>query len=254
MRKRIIDTAKLLPPFEELVSVEAVESIVLRPEAEKLARRIDNGKNLYIFLGSSGAGRDTIMEECLKLLENTARIRRTTTRKPREYVADQKRMIFITEKAFLRDFKKGEIPFAGRYKANKRLYGVSKGELLKLKKDKKAYCLLEANYSGIPTKIMLPDSKLIVVLPPTAEVLKDRLFSRDKSPEECQRRFESSALEIRALLKDLDKMIRKGFVDMVIINEGFPKEVGERMAKAIRKRQRLIEDYSMLEKSLGECG
>ncbi len=247
--KKTVDTAELLPPFEDLFNPTTMSSMVLRAEAQALVKQIGEGENLFIFVGSSGAGRDTILEECLRQIGNSVRLRRTTTRKPREQVKDQERMRFITEKAFLNDFKKGEILFAGRYKANNQLYGISRGEIIKLK-DGKAPHLLEENFSGLPLKMLFPKSKLIVVLPPTADVLKDRLFSRDKSEEECLRRFETSISETKAVLANIDEMVKCGLLDMVVVNEGFPEEVGKRVEKAMKEGKKLVEDYSKLEKSL----
>lgn len=248
--KRPVDTSQLLPPFEELFNVETMRNMVIRPEALELAKKIDEGENLYIFIGSSGAGRDTVMDECLTQIKNSVRLRRTTTREPREYIKDQKRMIFITEKAFLKDFKIGKILFAGRYKANQKLYGISRREILKLKLKKKTPHFLEENFSGLPLKMVFPKAKLIIVLPPTIDVLKDRLFSRDGQVEEREKRFATSMVEIKAVLDNLNQMISKKLVDMIIINEGFPKKVGERVAKAIRDSQGLIEDFSLLKESL----
>ncbi|MFZ5366054.1 MAG: hypothetical protein ACOZBZ_02055 [Patescibacteria group bacterium] len=248
--KKCLDTSKPLPPFEELFNVETMKAMKIRPEGQKLAEEIGSGKNLYIFIGSSGAGRDTVMEECLRQIKSSVRLRRTTTRKPREYIADQRRMIFITEKEFLRDFKKGEILFAGRYQANQKLYGISRKEILKLRLEDKAPHFLEENFSGLPLKIMFPKSKLVVILPPTIDVLKDRLFSRDGQDEEAEKRFAISLSEIKAVLTNLKKMIKMKLVDMVIINEGFPKEVGERAVGAIRNNQKPIEDFSRLKNSL----
>lgn len=247
---KIVDTTKLLPPFENLFNAEVLGKIFLRPEAKASAKKIGAGENLYIFVGSSGAGRDTVLEECLCQIKNAVRLRRTTTRQPREYIADQERMLFITEKAFLRDFKRGEILFAGRYKANRKLYGISKKEVLKIKLKPKIPHLLEENFSGLPLKVMFSKAKLVVILPPSIDVLKDRLFSRDGQDEEAEKRFAISILEIRAILGNLREMIDRKLVDMVIINEGFSKDVGERVAKAIRGKERLIEDFSRLEKSL----
>lgn len=248
--KKIIDTAKLLPPFEELFNVDVLENMIIRPDALELAQKIGDGENLYIFVGSSGAGRDTVLEECLAQTKRVVRLRRTTTREPREYVKDQKRMLFITEKAFLRDFEKGEILFAGRYKANQKLYGISKKEVLKIKLKLKTPYLLEENFSGLPLRVMLPKSKLIVVLPPSIDVLKDRLFSRDGQDDEAEKRFIISMSEIKAVLGNLKGMIDRKLVDMVVINEGFPKEVGQRVVEAIKKDQKLIEDRSLLMDSL----
>lgn len=245
-----IDTAKLLPSFEKLITVRAMKSLVARPEAEEVVERVKGGKNLFIFIGSSGAGRDTIMEECLSYFKNGVRLKRTTTRNPRETIEekDKQRMIFTLENTFLEDFKKGEILFAGRYKANQKLYGISKKEILKIRDKGKSF-FLEENFSGLPLKILFPDSKLIIVLPPTLDVLKDRLFSRDKNDKECEERFKTSVLEIKAFLKNSEKLVEEGFLDMIAINEGSPEKVGERLNKAIIRKKRLIDDYQRVKES-----
>lgn len=245
-----IDTAKLLPPFEKLITVQAMKSLVLRPESKEVVKKTKGGDNLFIFIGSSGAGRDTVMEECLAHFKNGVRLKRTTTRKPRETIEekDKQRMIFTLKKTFLNDFKKGNILFAGRYKANKKLYGISKKEILKIR-DKGKFFFLEENFSGLPLKILFPDSKLIIVLPPTLDVLKDRLFSRDKNDKECEERFKISVLEIKAFLKNLEKLVDERFLDMIVVNEGLPGRVGERLSKAIIRKRRLIDDYQRVKES-----
>ena len=245
-----IDTVKLLPSFEKLITVRAMKSLVLRPEAEEVVKRVKEGKNLFVFIGSSGAGRDTVMEECLNRFKNGVRLKRTTTRKPRETIEekDKQRMIFTLEKSFLEDFKKGDILFAGRYKANQKLYGISKKEILKIKDKGKSF-FLEENFSGLPLKILLPNSKLIIVLPPTLDDLKDRLFSRDKNDKECEERFKISVLEIKAFLKNSEKLVEEGLLDMIVVNGGLPERVGERLNKAIIKKRRFIDDYQRVKES-----
>lgn len=246
---KIINTAKLLPTFEELFNFKVIKSMKLRPEALKLSEKIGSGENLYIFLGSSGAGRDTIMDECLAQLTNGERLRRTTTREPREYVKDQKRMLFVLEEDFKGHFEKGEIISAGRYKANQKLYGMGRKELLKLK-NKKKRGFIEANFNGLALKAMFPQSKLVVVLPPTADVLKDRIFSRDASITESRKRFQTSVSEIRAVLDNLKGMREQKIIEMVIINEEAPQMIGKRVVQAIRANKKIIDDYSQLKKTL----
>lgn len=246
--KKVINTSELLPPFEKLFNAQVLKELILHVKAQKLAKKIGGGEKLHIFIGSSGAGRDTILEESLKLLQGSVRIRRTTTRKPREYVVDQERMLFITEKKFLGDFSKGEILFAGRYKANQQLYGISKKEISKLTAGGKFH-LLEENFSGLPVKMMLPRSKLVVVLPPSLEVLKERLFTRDKSTAECKKRLRTSVSEIKTVLNNLDQMLEQKLVDMVVVNDGSLEEVSRRVVDAIKRSQRLIDDFAKLTKS-----
>jgi guanylate kinase len=245
-----VDTSKLLPTFEELFIADRLKNLIIRPEGLRLRKKIGYGRNLYIFIGSSGAGRDTILESCLSLRKKAMRLRRTTTRKPREYVADQDRLIFVTEYRFLKDFEKGEIVFAGRYLANQQLYGISKKEILKLRKRPQVIHMIEENFSGLTLKALFPEAKLIIILPPSLEILEDRLFSRDKSNEEAKERLAISISEIKAVLDNLDEMFKEKFVDMVVINEGFPGDTAQRIMRAARAKRKIFDDIVKLKNSI----
>lgn len=252
--KKIIHTSKLLPPFEYIFNIEAIKMLRLRKEALSLAEKIPKHDKFCIFIGSSGVGRDTVLEACMEYIDESIRIRRTTTRGLREDIKDQSRMIFIDEQTFLKDFKSGKILFAGRYSANNKLYGIGQDELVKVKNNHEKIALLEENFSGLPLKVMLPASRLIIVLPPSIEVIKQRLFNRDKSDEENKKRFEISVTEIKAVLGNIGGMIKEGFVDMVVINDDNPQKTAEKISNAISKGKKIIEDYSYLKDSFKKLG
>lgn len=248
MRKKF-DSAKLLPSFEAQFSVNFIENLVLRPEAQEIRDLVGEGENLCILVGSSGAGRDTVLDECLKLSKNFKRIKRTTTREKRSARVDWERMVFIKESSFLKNLKSGEILFAGRYRANLRLYGVSKKELLKLKNQKNLY-FIEANLVALPLKKLFPKSKLVIILPPSFGVLKERLFSRGKLIKELKERLKVSVSEIRTALANIEGMFDRRFVDLAVINEKPSDVVAQRVAKAIKSKKRFIENHNKLSKSL----
>lgn len=249
-KTKVIHTSKLLPPFEELFNVQSMQNLKLRRHSRLLAEKIPYHDKFCIFIGSSGAGRDTILESCLDYIGGALRIRRTTTREFREDVKDQTRMLFIDEPTFLKDFKSGKILFAGRYSANQKLYGISRGELSKLKSNHKKPAFLEENFSGLPLKVMLPYSRLIIVLPPSVEVLKQRLFNRDKSEEENEKRFQISVTEIKTVIDNMSCMIKEGLVDMVLINNDNPKKMARRISKSILSNNKIFDGIGNLTNSL----
>jgi guanylate kinase len=225
---KIINTAELLPPFEDQFSVVSMENLEIRSAALEIRKKVSDGRNLCILLGSSGVGRDTILEACLDLRKRSFdRIKRITTRQIRG-PADFSRMIFTDEKTFLKDFKKGQIVFAGRYRVNSKLYGINQNELLKLKNKEKLY-FLEATLVALPLKKLFPLARLILILPPSKKVLKERLASRDNWLE----RFNVSWQEVEVAQKSAKEMVNAGWVDLVLFSQGRPKELAQKICERL---------------------
>jgi guanylate kinase len=225
---KIINTAELLPPFEDQFNVASMENLEIRPAALDFRKRVGNGRNLCILLGSSGVGRDTILEACLDLRKRSFdRIKRITTRQIRG-PADFSRMIFTDEKTFLKDFKKGQIVFAGRYRVNSKLYGVNQDELFKLKNKEKLY-FLEATLVALPLKKLFPLARLILILPPSKKILKERLSSRDNWLE----RFNVSWQETEVIRANIKEMINAGWIDLVLSSQGRPKKLAREICEKL---------------------
>ena len=159
--------------------------------SNNLKEKIGQGENLIIFLGSSGAGRDTVLENCQASIKGSERIRRITTRSKRLNRLDQIRLIFVNKKIFLKMLKSGEILLACHYRANNEFYGISRTELLKLKNQSKTY-LFECTLLSLPLKKLLPKAKLIVLIPPSFDFLKNRIIARDD--KDWRKRFKNSCL------------------------------------------------------------
>lgn len=224
---------KFVPSLKKQFSVNFMRTFK-PPSLEKIFKQqIGNGQNLIIFLSSSGVGRDTVLENCLSLIRDSERIRRTTTRLRRLNRADQTRLIFINKKNFLNMLKSGKIIFACRYRVNNEFYGISKVALFRLKNKKKIY-FFECTLLSLPLKKLLPKAKLIVLIPPSFDFLKKRLMTRDA--KEWRRRFENSRLEIKIILKNIKEMFKSDLVDLAFVNSD-SKVTAQKIKRALKNKE-----------------
>lgn len=239
---------KFVPQLSKQFEVEFARS---PGPANNLRREIGQGENLTIFLGSSGVGRDTVLENYQALIKRAQRIRRTTTRPKRLHRPDLTRLIFINKKTFLNMLKNGKILLACRYRANHEFYGISKNELLKLKNHNQAY-FFECTLLSLPLKKLLPRAKLVVLLPPSFDFLKQRMMSRD--PKDWLQRFKNSCSEIRIIVKNIQEMFKNGFVDLAFVNLD-SKETALKIKKALKNKaytKKLWQDFFKQIKHYGE--
>jgi guanylate kinase len=226
----IPENLRFVPPLEKQLSMKFIKNFKLEL-SEKFKKEIDDGSNLIILLGSSGVGRDTVLENCLSLIKNSERIKRITTRSKRSE-EEKFRLIFVNKKKFLKMLKFGEIVFACCYKVNNEFYGISKKDLLKLKNKKKIY-LFECTLLSLPLKKILPKAKLVVLIPPSLELLKLRLKFRGE--KDWRKRFKNSSLEIKHILKKIKKIHDIGFIDLAFVNSN-SKETAKKIKRTLRNR------------------
>jgi guanylate kinase len=135
-KKNIFSTNQFVPSLKQQFNKDFFKNYKLEKWLNDLKKKIGNGENLFIFLSSSGTGRDRVIENCRLMIKNSERIKKITTRKPREK-NEIKKMFFVSKQEFLKKFKERKIIFAGRYLVNKQFYGVNKKEIWKLKSKNK---------------------------------------------------------------------------------------------------------------------
>ncbi len=157
-----------------------------------------NGKQgkLFIVAGPSGVGKGTVLKKFLAHNDNLIYSISTTTRKPREgevegvnyfYVTREKFEEMITEDAFLE---------WAEYSGN--LYGTSKKYVTK-KMNEGYDIILEIEVQGAK-KIMKqnPETVSIFIMPPSVEVLEERLRGRNTESEEAvQKRLTAAKEEMK---------------------------------------------------------
>ncbi len=131
---------------------------------------------LIVVSGFSGAGKGTLMKELMKNYDNYALSISMTTRNPRPGETDGKEYFFSTRENFEKKIAEdGFIEYAqycGNYYGTPRAYVEQQ---LEAGKD----VILEIEIQGaLKVKEKFPDTLLLFVTPPSAEVLRARLVGR----------------------------------------------------------------------------
>lgn len=132
---------------------------------------------LIVVSGFSGAGKGTIMKELLKKYEETYALSvSATTRTPRPGEQEGREYFFRSVEEFEKMIAKEELIEYAEYVNN--YYGTPRAyveEQLTAGKD----VILEIEIQGaLKVKEKYPDTLLMFVTPPSAQVLKDRLVGR----------------------------------------------------------------------------
>ena len=140
---------------------------------------------LIVVSGFSGAGKGTLMKKLMQDYDNYALSISATTRQPRVGEEDGREYFFRTKEEFEKMIARDELIEYARYVEN--YYGTPKQyvmEQLEAGKD----VILEIEIQGaLKVKEKYPDTLLMFVTPPSAQVLKDRLVGRGtETAEESQ--------------------------------------------------------------------
>jgi len=152
---------------------------------------------IFIISGPSGCGKNTIIEELVKIPDlNLFKSKSYTTRAERESDITENKYIFVNEDEFKKKEISGEILESNFY--NNCYYGTSKSEIEKaLVQGKNVIKDIDVN-GGARYREILPDAVLIFIYS-QIENIKDRLVKRDQNtPEEIDERLKIAENEIKA--------------------------------------------------------
>ncbi len=169
---------------------------------------------LFVVSGPSGVGKSTL---CRHILEDVPDIRLSvscTTRPPRSGEVDGKEYRFISEDVFRTKIE--EHAFAEWAEVYGRLYGTPWMEL-EQKPGIQTDLLLDIDVQGARQVMKtLQKAVTIFILPPSLEILKNRLAGRGTdSSEEQHRRFQKSQEEMKSY-SEYQYTIRNETLDQAI--------------------------------------
>jgi guanylate kinase len=131
---------------------------------------------LIVLSGFSGAGKGTIVKRLMSQYDNYALSISMTTRAPREGELDGREYFFSTKEDFEKRIEENGLIEYACYCGN--YYGTPKDYVQKMLKEGKDVILEIELQGAMKVKEQFPQALLLFVMPPSAEILKERLTGR----------------------------------------------------------------------------
>jgi len=171
---------------------------------------------LFVVSSPSGGGKGTIIRHVLEVVENLRYSVSYTTRAPRPGEANGREYFFVNREIFAEMVAAGEFLEWACVHGN--LYGTAKNQIIE-ETAAGADIILEVDVQGAASvRQLLMDSVSIFILPPSYEVLRQRLIARGTdSPEELELRLRNAPEELQ----------QYSAFDYVIINDEIDRAVGQ---------------------------
>ncbi len=163
---------------------------------------------LVLFSGPSGVGKDTVLDIILSKDDYLQRSVSLTTREKRSGEIDGEDYYFITKDEFLKMVKDGQVLEYAQYGEN--IYGTPKAPVDKWLKEGKTVILKIEVKGAQKIRELYPEALSIFLLPPSMQILEDRIRGRGTEDEQdIKRRLEIAKNEI----------LRSADYDFVVIND-----------------------------------
>jgi guanylate kinase len=201
----------------------------------------------------SGGGKTTITK---RLLANRADLGYSvscTTRSPRPGEVDGRDYYFLTKDEFIRRRLTGE--FAESADVHGNLYGTLRSEIVRVFETGR-HVIMDIDVQGARQfREAFPQSVTVFVLPPSAEVLLDRLRNRKtESPQQLAARLDSALQELRAVEEyeyvvvndNLEQAVQRvaSIIDATVVNRKRVSGLRQQVATLIRRLEAEIDHHS----------
>jgi guanylate kinase len=181
----------------------------------KIKRHLKKGKGiLFIVSGPSGAGKTTLYKEVASSLPNLKASVSFTTRLPRPVEVHNRDYTFASRDEFRAMIEKGE--FAEWAEIHGELYGTSKKRLEEIV-DSGVDVILDIDIQGAKQlKEKYKEGVYVFVLPPSMEILKERLEKRmADSKDKIEKRLAVAVEEIKKY-QEYDYVIVNNIIEDVL--------------------------------------
>ena len=187
---------------------------------------------LFVVSAPSGAGKTTLCRALTDSLENLTHSVSFTTRKPRPGEIDGRDYYFVTEERFRNMVRAGD--FAEWAQVHSNLYGTSRRVLDEMRTGGTDVILDIDTQGAGQIKDKCQEAVFIFIMPPSLEILEERLRNRKSDNEdEIQKRMHRARDEIRDYT----------MYDYIIVNRDYERALAElrSIVLAERCRTRLVE-------------
>jgi guanylate kinase len=182
---------------------------------------------LFVVSAPSGAGKTTLCKALTDSLENLTHSISYTTRKPRPGEIDGRDYYFATEERFRNMVRAGD--FAEWAQVHSNLYGTSRRVLDDMRTERIDVILDIDTQGAKQIKEKYHEAVFIFIMPPSLEILEERLRNRKSDhEEEIKKRMRRARDEI----KDY------AMYDYIIVNRDFERALAELRSIVIAERCR----------------
>jgi len=190
---------------------------------------------LFVVSSPSGGGKGTIIRHVLDVVENLSYSVSYTTRAPRLNEVDGREYFFVSREIF------DEMAAAGEFLewacVHGNFYGTSKKQIIE-ETAAGSDLILEVDVQGAASvRRLLMDSVSIFILPPSYEVLRQRLIARGTdSPEELEVRLRNAPEELK----------QYSAFDYVIINDEIERAASQLASIIYAERARCMRQEGLV--------
>ena len=143
---------------------------------------MNNNGVLLVVSAPSGCGKDTIIAEVLKKIDNAYLSVSMTTRPMRPGEVDGVNYYFVSQPEFEEKIDRGEMLEYARYGSN--YYGTPAGPVRDLLEEGKTVILIIEVQGAGNVKRLFPEACNIFIIPPSFEILEKRLRGRGTDDDE----------------------------------------------------------------------
>ena len=195
----------------------------------KLATETNEGRGiLFVVSSPSGGGKGTLIQRVLKQVPNLSYSVSYTTRAPRNGEVNGREYFFVTPEKF--EAMVAANDFLEWAQVHSKLYGTARQQVVREVSEGRDI-ILEVDVQGAASvRQLVADAVSIFILPPSFEILKQRLQARGTdSPEELDLRLRNAPTE----LKDYSAF------QYVILNDDLDRAANQMTAIVHAERARL---------------
>jgi guanylate kinase len=185
-----------------------------------------------ILSAPSGGGKTTIARELLRLRSDVGYSISCTTRLPRPDETTGADYHFLTREEFVRRREAGD--FAESAEVHGNLYGTLRSEIARILADGN-HVVMDIDVQGArQIRRAFPGAVTVFVLPPSGEVLLERLRARKtESPEQLVARLHSALQELRAV-HEYEYVVVNGELELAV------QRVGSIVDAEVVKQERVV--------------